>query len=167
MKNKVTGIQAAWLGMTAGGTKFVRLLCVMAVGDSLYHTLWLTDKTSDRSCDALLAYGFVGELDDIAQLDDPKGAHSLFTFPEGGVDVIVKTEKYTPKGSSQEREVTKIDYLVALPPPTFKGIERSDIGKFKQDTIRLRKRRLIRDGADKTEEVPDAPVFNENEELHF
>ena len=170
VKGKVTGIQAAWLGLTPKGTKFIRLMCVVAGSESLYHTLWLTDKTKDNTFKSLIRYGFKGELEDIGNLDDPKDAHTFFITPSEGVEVEIKTEKYTPKGSTQSKEVTKIDCVVGFRPAGFQGVDKSKVGLFKQDSQAFRKARMEA-GEQALPTAPPAPddtwEVDKDEEIPF
>lgn len=131
MRGRVTGITGAWLGVSAKKeTPFVKLQCSMESGEDLYHTMWLTEKTQDRTFDQLVQYGYVG--DTLSKIDDLGGgdtaANSLFVKREP-VDVVIVNDEYTDK-NGELKEVTKIECIVGM--GFEQKLEEKDKYKFKK-----------------------------------
>lgn len=115
-KGLVTKVVGAWLGVSAKKeTPYVRLQCEMAEGEDLTHTLWLTDKTKDRSFASLKRYGFVAKkISQIGEFEDgADAAKAMFEHKKEPISVVVLTEPYTNKDGN-EVEITKIESISGM-----------------------------------------------------
>lgn len=138
MDARVLSVNAAYLGITPKGSKFIKLLCELDDTRELYQTLFLTEKTRDNSLKSLVKYGFKGTISEIGEMEDGKNAASLFNVPESGIEVIVENREYTDKASGEEKSVTQIECIKGF---GFKkaGVDKKDIPKFKEDDFELKK----------------------------
>ena len=142
MTKTVIGIDGAWLGLSPKkGTKYVNLLCILNDGQKMYHRLYLTEKTTERSIKTLVAYGFKKTLEDIGLLADGSLANEFFDIPNNGIEVTVKTESWTDKATGQQKEITKIDYVNSLKPEGPAPIDKSELHKFGPADAALRAQR--------------------------
>ena len=160
MKGKVVGISGAWLGVSPKKeTPFVKLQCKMESGEDLYHTMWLTEKTQDRTFDQLVMYGFIG--DTISKVDELGGgdtaAAALFVKREP-IDVIIVNEEYTDK-NGELKEVTKIECIVGM--GFEQKLQDKDKPRFKKFDLMFRDTKFKKDKAqskfskvDPDEEIP-------------
>ena len=117
MKGYVTAISGVWLGVSPQKeTPFVRLQCSMQGSADLYHTLYLTEKTKDRTFETLKKYGY--EAKTISAIDEFSGdggdaATALFKPLDKPIQLVVVNESYTNK-DGEAKEVTKIESIVGM-----------------------------------------------------